>query len=455
MNNVHIYQISEGYFRYETTTNVLLASPEKIEFPSTTLCVELPATLKWNQMSPELLKRLLIRDDSNTSEAQDMVNNSSLIPSALHNLTNEGYRNVMHYLYNSLANEVTIPELLNMTHPFEKIFYAFSLNGLFVNPNGSIKSYDMFMSDMSNFQFSIDKIFLHEGHKCFSLSLLTDQNSIINFNDIQYLKPEDSHILFWQSQFEQRTRFFLHKKGYLVSLKDTHEIVDRGERGALSYQAYESIRLEYPYKTNCRDYIKVGLSSQKECIEKCFKMKSVPKFGRVWSESHAFSADNLQVGTLGYSDEYYDIYQECKLDCKEIECHSLKHSTQVITVRRAEKLLRRNCSKSAVSTCEGEVDYEKQSSVFIHISTLPFTRTKSQPAIPLVPFLTGVFSTFGFWLGLSVFDSLNMAKKIWQKVEIARDKIRPRIRLVQGPAVYRRKLNFVRYLQRINQDADS
>ena len=70
------------------------------------------------------------------SKAQDMINNfnnSSLRPSLHHNLTNAQYGMYNHILYYSLANRVTIPDLLNMTHPFEKLFHAFSLNGLFLN----------------------------------------------------------------------------------------------------------------------------------------------------------------------------------------------------------------------------------------------------------------------------------------------------------------------------------
>ena len=449
MNNIHIYQICEEYFRYETTTNVRIGNPEKIEVPTMTLCVDLPAVLKWNEVSPEILKRLFIRGDKplrefepefDESKAQDMVNNSSLIPSELDDLSDNQYVHSMHYLYDDLTKEMTIPELFKMTHSLENIFYAFSISGLLMNPNRSTKSYDMFMSDINNFQFSIDNIFLHEGKKCFTLNLRTGLRTLIDYLDIRFLKPEESHMLFWQSQLKTLTTFFLHRKEYLVSSKDSYWAIDyRKERGSVFFKSYESIQLEYPYKNYCRDYTKVGLLSQKECIEKCFKNKTVTKFGYVFFESHAFSADGLHVGPQTDPNDAQDIFQECKLHCKELECNSLKHFMSTVEYRLAEKLLERDCSKSTASTCiDDEVDYGKQSSHFIFASPQPFTRTESQPAIPLITFLTGLVSTFGFWLGLAVSDFVHVATKIPQKVKIARSRTRPRATLPQQTAVIRR-----------------
>ena len=440
MINVHIYQICEEYLRYEITTNVLLASPEKIEFPSMTLCVNIPEALKWEEMSPELLKQLFIRGNRsrreyefNVSKAQDMVNNSSLIPSALQNLSHLDYLFTMTYLYDDLTKEMTIPELLNMTHPFEKLFHTFALNGLFVNPNGSIRFYDMFMSNMSNFEFSIDKIYLHEGLKCFSLSLLTGRNNIVDFIDIQYLKPEDRHIVYWQTKSKQLTRFFLHKKGYLVSLKDRYRILRHDNVSTISYKVYESIRLEYPYKSNCRDYTKMGLLSRKECLEKCFKNKTVKRFGYVFFESHAFPADDLHLGIKGDTNFTHDIFHECKLDCKQIECYSLKHSIEDLKFK-TEKLL------------HVEVVQKEETCLFLDVSKIPFTGTESQAAIPLITFVTGVLSTFGFWLGLSVSDSLHVFKKIWKKAQIERDRTPLRRRLTQQLTVNQRRLSLLRQL---------
>ena len=456
MNILQIHEICEEYLRYETTTTVQIELPEEIEFPSLTLCVDIPAILKWEEMPDEFLKRLFNQDHSlrqfhqewNASKAQDFVKNTSRIHSSIYGLPDPDYGYAMRYLYNDLANEMTIPEIFNMTHPIEEIFHVFELNGLVMNPNGSIKFYTMLMSNMSNFQFSIDKTFLQEGLKCFSLSLRSGRNNIIYLNDVLNLTPDYSYLVFWQVNYGIQVQIFLHKKGYLLSLIDDHYKGDFGNLIGWQFVTYESVRLEYPYKTNCRDYTKVGLSSQKECIEKCFKMKSVKKFGYVFSESHAFPADDLHLGIQGDPNHTRDIHQECQLECHLIECHSIKYYCQEIKRGGLVDLFGQNCSKSTGPICtEGEVDYRQQSMVVIYPPNIPVTRTESQPAIPLIPFLTGVFSTFGFWLGFSVSDSLHMAKKIWQKVQIARDKIRPRIRLAQGPAVNRRKLKILTDLQ--------
>ena len=109
-----------------------------------------------------------------------------------------------------------------------------------------------------------------------------------------------------------------------------------------------------------------------------------------------------------------------------------------------------SCSRSKRPRCiDGEVDYQQRSSLNILVSTLPFTRTESQPAIPLITFVTGVLSTFGFWLGLSVSDFFHFAKNIWHKVQVAKDELHSRRRLDQGLVVNQRIVNTLRRLQQV------
>ena len=109
-----------------------------------------------------------------------------------------------------------------------------------------------------------------------------------------------------------------------------------------------------------------------------------------------------------------------------------------------------SCSRSKGPKCiDGEVDYQQQSSLNIFVSTLPFTQTESRPAIPLITFVTGLLSTFGFWLGFSVSDFFHFAKNIWHQVQVGKDKLHSRGRLDQGLVVNQRILNALTRLQQV------
>ena len=52
MSVLHVYEISDEYFRYEVTTNTRIEMPEIVEFPSVALSVtEMEKEVKWAQES--------------------------------------------------------------------------------------------------------------------------------------------------------------------------------------------------------------------------------------------------------------------------------------------------------------------------------------------------------------------------------------------------------------------
>ena len=441
MNNLHIYQICDQYFRYDVTSNVRTGIPEELEFPSITLCVDTADTLKWRQMPLELRRYLVTQPTIPKPTIETMVNNGSFVEEAFVKLSVIDHFLTAQYIYTNLIRRKTITEILNMTQSIEKLYNAFEINGLFKEPNGSIEFYTMYTKDMSDFYFSIDNTFLHSGLKCFTLSLRSDLQSIINLSDVWNMGNASSHLLAWQSISGLRTRLFLHRKGYLVSLKDPFVFVERGHILRLTFEVWESILLKYPYNTNCRDYNStMGLSSRKECREKCFKSKTNTRFGYVFSKSHGFASDYLHIK----SDTNYtgDITRQCKLDCLQKECHSFTYTFDKLLEENLVKWVGRNCLKSNGSTCaEGDIDLRKESQLFLTSPHKPFTKTEIQPATPLVSFVTAVLSTFGFWMGLSVSGAALFVKQTWNQALSLGGKIRSRQRLATQRSVNQRIMN--------------
>ena len=424
MNNVHIYQICDEYFRYDVTSNVRIDIPEQFEFPSMTLCVYIVQALEWKEMSHEFRRYLLTQPVFSETVIETMVNNVSFVEEAFLKLSVSDNYVTSQNVYTNLTRMKTIPEILNLTKPIEKLYNYFEINGLFKEPNGSIKSYKLLTTDMSDFQFSIDKTFLHSGLKCFTLSLRPDLHSTINLN----MGTGSTRLLYWQSVSGLRTRVIFQRKGYLVSSNDPYVLVEKGYLLVLTFEVLESIRLKYPYKTNCRDYSVVGLSSLKECREECFKSKIVARFGYIFPNSHAFASDNLRIRY--FTNSTADITRECNLDCWQKECHSFTYIYEKIKEENLVNYAGRNCLKSNGSACpEGDIDLRKESKLIVSTPHRPFFTTEIQPAIPLVSFVTAVLSTFGFWIGLSVSGTALFLKQAWTQAMNFRNKIKSRQRL--------------------------
>ena len=428
MNNVHIYQICDEYFRYDVTTNVRTEIPEELEFPSMTLCVDMVNALEWTQMSRELRRYLLTQPVFPEPIIENMVDNASFVEETLVKLSFRDYHFTTEYVYTNLIKRKTIPEILNMTKPIEQLYYGFTINGLFKEPNGSIESYEMYTTNMSDFQLTIDNTSLHSGLKCFTLSLRPDLHSIINLHDVGNMGSKYDYLLIWESNSGLRTRVFFHRKGYLVSLKDSFVFVERGHLLILTFEMLEFIRLKYPYNTNCRDYSVVGLSSLKECREECFKSKTVARFRCVFFKSHAFASDN-HPAELDTKDTA-DIMRECKRDCWQRECHSFTYIYEKLKEENLVKFLGQNCFNSKGSSCpEGDNDLRKESDLIVSSPQKTFTLTVVQPAMSLISFVTAVLSTFGFWVGLSVSGTVLFVRHTWIQVMNLGGKIRSRQRL--------------------------
>ena len=451
MNNLHIYQICDGYFRYDVTSNVKIAVPEELEFPSMTLCVDIIDTLKWTQMSHELRRYLLTLPVFSESIIETMASNASFVEETMLKLSVSDNHEISKDIFDNLSKWKTIPEILNMTKPFETLYYGFEINGLFKEPDGSIESYEMLTTNMSDFQFTIDNTFIHLRFKCFTLSLRPDLHSIINLNDLWNMGTGFGRLLVWQSISGVTTRLFFHRKGYLVSFKDPFVLLQRGYAFRLSFEVLESILLKHPYNTNCRDYSSIGVSSMKECREKCFKSKTVDRFGYVFPKSHAFASDDLNTSVN--TQDTADITRECKLDCWQKECHSFTYTFEKLLEENLVKWVGRNCTKSSGSTCpEGEYDLRKEADLYVSSPQKPFTRTELQPAMSMISFVTAVLSTFGFWVGLSVSGTVLFLRQAWTKVLNFGNKVRSRERFATQHVIHQRYYNSLRQwiVQRIN-----
>ena len=403
MNVVHVYHICDQYFFYDVTTNIKIGFPETVEFPSMTLCPTLVSLLKWEKMSTHLRRSLLqvaLPELTNETLLSQMVSDPSLIGPEVR-FHDRPWDKIPYNIYNRLVKEISIGMIFNLTASFEEIFPVISTSGLAYNFLGSDKQKTQEDRRTSGkFQFTIDSTFIHDRYKCWTLNIRPELNKI-RFEELRavYYSPK-RFLTSWKTYFQTEIQVFIHSRSYLVNTRDDKTIIHNksGSRVITTFVSHESVLLEYPYKTNCRNYTKIGFTSRKHCKEMCFKSKTIQRYKALLEDTHAFESDNMFFNESQYPWTNQSIVHfftgQCRTECEENDCQS--------------------------------VAYYKEDALFLmtHNFTEQFfvpaynviTFTKTQAAFPLVSFLTELMSTFGFWVGLSVTGSLTFIGKTFSKV---------------------------------------
>ena len=445
MNVFHVYHICDQYFYYDVTTNVRIGFPEIVEFPSITLCPVLVNILKWEKMSSNLRRVLLeiaLPTPTNETLLSQLVNNASLIGPEV--LVDGAWTQTAYNMYNRLVKEVPVGMIFKLTAPFHEVFPVFTTIGLTHNSFGSDEQKTKEeLPTSGKFQFTIDSTFIHARFKCWTLNIRPELHKIY-FDELRILFVNPKRLMaVWEVNATTDIHVYIHGKDYLINYIDDKTRIYNGTDIKTSFQSHKSVLLKYPYKTNCRDYRKFGFTSKAHCKEMCFKSKTIQRYNALLEDTHAFESDNMFFNQSQYRWTERSIvrffYRQCMKDCVERDCRS-------VTYHKEDTVNAENQTYSA--------QY-----IFLEYNVVTFT--EAQPAFPLVSFLTELFSTFGFWMGLSVTGSLAFVRDTWIKLTNFRHEIQSRQRLIARQLMHQR-LNLTRqthinpvlepmyYRQRIN-----
>ena len=466
-NICHIYQISDQYFRYDVTTNVKIGLPDIVEIPSMTLCLRLVDSMKWEEMSSELRNKLLLHLHAlqvgacaNKTFVEELIHNPSLIGPLIKRYYDAKVENA---IYNFFAKEKNASEIFKLTASFEEIFRFFGTTGLAFNAYESekLKRMEYRSPTASDFPFRVDMVFIHARQKCFTLNIRPGLNKIL-YDRLFSLIPdipnftvhERSNLISWFSSFGGRVFVYLHDQGYLITdwFETPLEILSETQR-TITAETHKSYLLKYPYKTNCKDYTEFGFLSRKHCISMCFKSKSMERFNSVIEESYAFPSDNTPLKEVEAEITNQSItrflYDQCEQKCLEKDCQLGTYLLEWHEVDKPEKTLQEMCFNGIGSTknCSlydfNETPLEHSACTF-SVARNIVSRTETQVAIPLVQFLTEIFSTFGFWLGLSVSGSVICVKRIGAQATSVRYKIQRRQRPTKNLGSIHQQLILIR-----------
>ena len=476
MNILHIYQICNQYFRYDVTTNVVIGLPDPVQFPSLTLCVDLIQSLKWEQMSSELIRRLLTftgETTFNETVVSWFINNPKEIRDEVRQFQ-EKFSNEGSFIYSNLVKEKTVAEILKLSEAFEEIFGYFTTTGRAHEgiDSENLTKTEYRLSNDSDFQFSLDMVFIHNYYKCFTINIRP------NFNKFSFKELSSTatnfmrcNLMSWVSDFGSDVGVKLHAKDYFIGMEDAIFLISPLTYVTTTFVTHESNLLEYPYKTNCRDYTKTGFLSQKHCYEMCFKSKTVDKWKSIIPKSHALQTDMIPLRDAFSSNEG-DLRttfasRTCRLECENRDCQSVTFLVDDKETETNESLyFMRATYVAAVNPNLFDLPTEELLKI---LDTSPgnlcgqaicpanqvVTRTETQASIPLISFLTSVFSTFGIWLGLSISSSILFVKETWTKVKNRRQfqiptPIHRQINLLsQQFNLFHQRLNPLRRRQRV------
>ena len=164
----------------------------------------------------------------------------------------------------------------------------------------------------------------------------------------------------------------------------------------ITYRSYVSQLMEPPYKTTCREY--ALNQSRDECFASCVRETTIQRYKRIPASCNVFMGNqNLTIfdervfeeekKTEEFPGGYTSIRQSIEANfynlCRRIECKSVVHIPS-----------------------SSDTLFQKKSVWNLIFSKNPVITTSTQATTSLTTFLTNVFSTFGFWLGLSISDSI-------------------------------------------------
>ena len=441
-NILHVYQICDEYLRYDVTTNVQVAVPDEIPFPSITLCVDLIDSLNWTAISNKTKRKML--DFLPEPDVSYMVTNTDRFLSQIKKMPQQHRDVVRQVLYGGLVKELSVAKIINASASFSDMVDSIKVTKLLFNESQLVslrkeekvsKGQVSFNTNESHsLQFTVDMTYIHLTEKCIVMRPQLGLQNSINYDD--QISRSGFAFFSFGGHYNWPIRVHVLRHGYVSKSEDTCVVIGPNTNIKSSFVTHSSTLLEYPYKTNCRDYTKIGILSRGQCRQKCFKAIAISQFNRIPEKSYAFESDTAYLQTprkdneslmtyvfaiaKGNESMYDDILEQCKRTCFQRECQSLVYIQSNMLQLFMTSPLGNTCSlkdtrESQRNLCKEEEQLRKSYLFTLVTQGKPGTKTESQPVIPLISFLTGLFSTFGFWLGLSVFHSFNFTEILWSK----------------------------------------
>lgn len=357
-----VYYISNTYFDYETVTKVLIIRPKILRPPAVAVC----------------FKRYYIRDItsklfSGLSEEQAMI-----------------YVRRMNYTAKQIFDNVPSSE---------------EFPGTLEMHSSTNYGIDYYQQNLSQIQI---RRFMKQNFICYAIRLANDIQFDAKLLTNSFSEPKfytlsldfhkhfvSDYIFFFTKPHE---RSFYGKSDTFAELSldvqtNAKEFVGKGYI-TLSYHYYRSIKLPYPYKTECIHYSTLGFESNLHCHESCLVNRTIEKLGKIpftclidepIDKPLITTVDNANATFMA---QLKKIEMYCDFKCRRVDCIKNEYVPIVLS-----------SSNSSVVMIE------------LYASNSPDVITTFTPLMSVIDFITYVLSCVSFWLGFSPLGSMYTIKE--------------------------------------------
>ena len=399
MNALHVYQLCEEYFRFDMTTSIEIMIPDEVDMPALTFCADLANLVKWENITLSLKQKLLRKQswDKTQFEGKEpyMLSPDLDAGKLRHKIRTSSIWNLRYAISLKMQDTLNISQIFDITEDIDAVARQLWLpipfaNGCIGNPkfseelhcNGSGFIPNQKFAEDTHSPYNVREAYLLDRHKCFPIEVSDRLPQSVNY--LKTYQPVFGAHFLAEIQFNNFTDiyFYIHPKGHFMTLEDLQKTIKNNKRLIMSYETYKSKLLPFPYKTNCRDYQKEGLSTRAHCRIKCLRDVFLDKYQSVYSEAAAWSSDNMKILMNFFDIEVENpVHNICQTKCLQKECSLISFTSMNL---------------------EREPRTQEETALTVVASRNPAITTECLPAMPFITFLTNLLSTFGIWFGLSV-----------------------------------------------------
>lgn len=408
-NIYQVEQITENYFQYEAVTMTSVEYPEKFTVPAITFCNLEVEIINWDKLKatqPEIMSKLNLTSLSD-EEIIDVI----------HKMNVFGKKDFQ----GSIFKDLDMKTRASLVYQFHELFGSCAIveeDGTTIKVGNCSKFFDI-----QTFHFTY--------YVCHSFDMIIEDFTI-NYLDNNRAEIVPGLLYFFyltektidiSSQalimFNENNEY--HRLGYFHPLS----IFELDQLISLYYHEYANDLLEAPYVTNCFKYKKADfrmdgeeITNRGSCYEMCLRNKSYKLLGSDMSFPGIFKFEETIEKEPGH---------------KLMTVYELFRNESLVNIRNK---LSHECDEICISPKCKETFFipSLQSSkkfpvplILTYTMQFPKMKITCKPKLNLIVFLTNVFSTLGFWVGLSLFGIANIVSdviraliKLFRKTKIPR-----------------------------------
>jgi hypothetical protein len=407
-----IFWLTNQYMRYDVNTAVEFMFHDVINLPSISVCGYFALLANWDQLKSHcnLIAGMndSICNDTSTTSMRDHVQGLDLDQLA--------------QTINSIAEHVPIDSIVNnLTMRVDDFLIGHRYFDKRINDVATKKGY--------NETFTVTEVLWGQA-KCFTLNWKDG----LEQQDYWSLKRHRSLLNVFLILIMNRAVFSSFRISVMIHTDNSEiprygaidmVIVNSGDSHIqLKFELFESQILPDPFPTKCLDYKEASHGTHDNraaCYDSCFTEACMSRFNKKPVPMRMVSSDR---GIFGMSGAFMEKNSEA--------INSLSNKCM-------RACLKQDCNQRLFTISQQSAAYNMKTAetyVQFGLNSMPIHGSKSIPKVNFESFATDVSSTFGFWLGISVFSVFEWITSISKRL-FSRSRKRSSMQVDNGRVVHR------------------